>query len=388
VSQISIANRLPKAERALWQQSCTDSLDGRAAMKAKEIDHVTARAELQKLDPREEHFFTPGPTNGLKLFLRYLAPGTSTSKLRPVLYVHGMSFPSALSIAYRFDGRSWRDELCDAGFDVWGLDFYGFGFSDRYPEMNQPPELHPPLGRVSEASRQIEHAARFICRYHALPGISIIAHSGGAIATNIFACRCPELVERLVLFAPIAQRTGDHSEAQRFPAWRLISLSEAQRFPAWRLISLSEAQRFPAWRLISLKDQWDRFIADVPKGQAPVLLERHFRDWGGRYLESDPESGTRSPASVKVPCGLIQDVVDAWHGAAAYDPAQVSAPVAIIRGEWDTWSRESDCRSLFETLVRSPMKRLTTISRGTHLMHLEESRRELHLESIAFLRTG
>ena len=32
-----------------------------------------------------------------------------------VLYVHGATFPSALSIAYRFDvGRSWRDALCDA----------------------------------------------------------------------------------------------------------------------------------------------------------------------------------------------------------------------------------------------------------------------------------
>src|SRR5437588_3922497 len=34
-------------------------------------------------------------------------------------YVHGGTFPSGLSIAHRFDGRSWRDELCAAGFHVW-----------------------------------------------------------------------------------------------------------------------------------------------------------------------------------------------------------------------------------------------------------------------------
>src|SRR5476649_2561810 len=88
-----------------------------------------------KLDPREEHHripspHTPSPHAELSLFLRYLAPARATSSLdRIVLYVHGGAFPSALSIAHRFDGRSWRDELCDAGFHVWGLDFHGFGMS-------------------------------------------------------------------------------------------------------------------------------------------------------------------------------------------------------------------------------------------------------------------
>ena len=53
-----------------------------------------------------------------------------------VLYVHGATFPSALSIAHRFDGRSWRDELCAAGFHVWGFDFHGYGNSDPYPAMS------------------------------------------------------------------------------------------------------------------------------------------------------------------------------------------------------------------------------------------------------------
>jgi pimeloyl-ACP methyl ester carboxylesterase len=316
------------------------------------------REGLQKLDPREEHFFVPGPKDGLKLFLRSLLPSPLARNAPIVLYVHGMSFPSGLSIAHRFDGRSWRDELCDAGFEVWGLDFYGFGFSDRYVEMGQPADLNPPLGRVDETSFQIEHAARFICERRNRPRISIIAHSGGAIATGLFACRNPELLDRLVFFAPIVRRRPGGPNARRFPAWRLISL----------------------------KDQWDRFTEDVPNNQPPVLLQDQFREWGERYLKTDSEGHTRSPASVKVPCGLIQDVVDAWHGFAAYDPAGICAPVAIIRGEWDTWSNETDARSLFEELRQPPVKRLVTISRATHLMHLEESRYALYRESIAFLQ--
>jgi pimeloyl-ACP methyl ester carboxylesterase len=190
---------------------------------------------ITKLDPREDHFFIPGPIEGLSLFLRHLG-STRPAELGVVLCVHGMSFPSALSIAHRFDGRSWRDELCDAGFETWGLDFYGFGFSDRYAEMDQPAELNPPLGRIESLSSQIERAVRFICKHHGCPNISILAHSGGAIATGHFAVRCPELADRLVFFAPITYRPATNSNSNRLPAWRLISL----------------------------KDQWDRFTEDVP----------------------------------------------------------------------------------------------------------------------------
>jgi hypothetical protein len=80
--------------------------------------------------------------------------------------VHRGTFPSALSIAHRFDGRSWRDALGEAGFPVWGLDFHGFGQSDPCPQMAQPAEANCPLGRAEEASQQLEAAMRFIVRHH------------------------------------------------------------------------------------------------------------------------------------------------------------------------------------------------------------------------------
>jgi pimeloyl-ACP methyl ester carboxylesterase len=314
---------------------------------------------LEKLDPREEHFHIPGPVEGLRLFLRYLPPPQSAcSESKQVLFVHGMSFPSALSIAYRLDGRSWRDELCDAGFHVWGLDFYGFGSSDRYAEMDKAAELNPPLGQADEAARQIEYAARFMCEQLHLLKISLIAHSGGTIATAVFAGRYPELVERLVFFAPIAPREPKSTERQRFPAWRLISL----------------------------KDQWDRFIEDVPKGEPPVLSEQHFRDWGERYLNTDEDSRTRSPASVRTPTGIVDEITAAWNGRLGYDPGRIHAPVAIIRGEWDSLCTDADAKSLFDALSASPVKRDVKIGRATHLMHLEEGRYALYRETQTFLK--
>jgi hypothetical protein len=60
-----------------------------------------------------------------------------------------------------------------------------------------------------------------------------------------------------------------------------------------------ERRRLQAWRFISLKDQWDRFVADVPPGEPQVLSKRHFDQWSEAYLDIDPESRTRTPAAVK-----------------------------------------------------------------------------------------
>jgi pimeloyl-ACP methyl ester carboxylesterase len=314
---------------------------------------MNSTAEL--LDPRERHFRTAGFPEQLSLFLRHLPPVRSPER-RAVLYVHGGTFPSALSIAHRFDSRSWRDDLADAGFDVWGLDFLGFGLSDRYPEMSEPAERHPPLCCAEDASRQIENAVRFILAQQGIERLSLIAHSWGTIATGAFAARCPELVDRLVLFGPIT--------------WRA---KQAEPAP------------FPAWRLVSLQAQWDRFTADVPQGEPPVLLRAHFDEWGERYLDTDPENRTRSPAAVKIPSGPWQDIADAWAGRLGYDPAMIRAPVAIIRGEWDSLATDADARWLFDALRNTPVRRDVKIARATHLMHLEQARTQLYAETRSFL---
>src|ERR1700748_2778630 len=108
-----------------------------------------------QLDPREQHFRIPGPHHGMSLFLRYLPTTNPEAVRRAVLYVHGATFPSALSVAHRFEGKSWRDALDDAGFDVWGLDFYGFGHSDRYPEMAKPAADNRPLCDAEDAAEQL-----------------------------------------------------------------------------------------------------------------------------------------------------------------------------------------------------------------------------------------
>jgi pimeloyl-ACP methyl ester carboxylesterase len=323
------------------------------------MNAITQIVPAMKLDPREEHVRIASPETGLSLFLRHLPPATADADAanRVVLYVHGGTFPSALSVAHRFDGLSWRDSLCAAGFHVWALDFHGFGdLSDAYPEMAEPADGGPPLGRAEVASRQLEQAVRFICERHGIPRLSLIAHSWGCIVAGRFAGRCPRLVERMVWFGPIARRSA-----------------QGQRVD------------LPAWRLISLRDQWDRFTADVPAGELPVLSRQQFADWGEAYLDCDPASRARTPPAVKVPSGAFQDIYDAWAGELAFEPGRVRAPVAIIRGEWDGMCNDADARWLFDGLSAAEVRRDIKIGRATHLMLLEAGRFALYREAETFL---
>jgi pimeloyl-ACP methyl ester carboxylesterase len=320
---------------------------------------MTDVSAATRLDPRERHFRIPGPREGRSLFLRFLPAATSAFQPpRAVLYVHGATFPSALSIAHRFDGTSWRDALGAAGFDVWGLDFYGFGHSDRYPEMDQPAADNPPLCVAQDAARQLEAAIRFILGHQDIEKLSLISHSWGSMPACLFASAHPALIDHLVLFAPIGRRGPRRYE-----------------MPA----------KLPAWRIVTLEDQWNRFVEDVPAHEPPVLSRVHFEEWGRLYLDSDPESRTRDPAGVKTPLGPFSEIIRAWHGQLAYDPAQVRSPVAIIRGAWDGLMLDDDAHWLFEAFTQAPVKRDIKIGRGTHLMHLEAMRPALWRESIGCL---
>ena len=128
-----------------------------------------------------------------------------------------------------------------------------------------------------------------------------------------------------------------------------------------------------------------RSVEDVPANQAAVLSKRHFDEWGPLYLDTDLESRTRSPESVKIPNGPTQEIAEAFAGHLAYDPASIQAPVAIIRGEWDSLVTDEDAQWLFEALKNARIKRDVKISRGTHLMHLEQSRFALYGEAQTFL---
>ncbi|MEM9594423.1 MAG: alpha/beta hydrolase [Acidobacteriota bacterium] len=299
-----------------------------------------------------------GTDGGLSIALHhYVGDGPDRDPSRPaVLVLHGSTFPTRLAAGYRFaDGTSFLGQLHGAGFDAWGLDFLGYGGSDRYPAMVEGRRRGEPLGRGREAVRQVLAASRHL-EAEGHRRVSIVAHSWGTVVAGEFARRHPERVDRLVLFGALAPRDG-----------AMEPVSEA-------------------FKDVTPAQQLARFSAQVPPGRGPVLEEPTLASWGPAYLESDPASGTRTPPSVRVPTGPTADLFATWSGHLPYDPAGVRAPTLLIQGQWDPVTTADDARLLLDLLTNAAPKRSVVIGGGTHLLHLEKERFQLYAEVIAFLR--
>ena len=311
---------------------------------------------------QEEHFRIPVEPSQLKIFLRHLPPANQqlVREGRVVLILHGGTLPSAASSAFKFDGHSWMDDLSDAGFDVWAIDFLGYGESDRYPEMSAPANAHPPPGRAAEASLQVSRAVDVICQRQKVSKVSIISHSWGTLVAGIFATQKPARLDRLVLYGPVTLR---------------------RQLPP-------PTEPIPAYTFVTEEQQWKRFSGWAPANESPVLEKRYFDVLGPIYIASDPTSATRIPPSVQVPGGPDADLADAWSGKFLYDPAKINAPTLIIRGEWETITTDEDAHWLYKALTNVGLKRDVLINRATHVMHLETSRYQVYREVQTFLEGG
>src|SRR5262245_42296522 len=167
------------------------------------------------------------------------------------------------------------DNLSRAGFDVWALDFAGYGESSRYPEMSLPADAHGPLGTADACAEQLAAAVEFIAGHEHVERISIIAHSWGTLVAGLYANRHSDRIARLVLFGPIAAR---HQTATPAPG---------------------------AWWDVTADYQWTRFQAEVPKGDSPVFPRARFDSWMAAYVATDSTGASRRPPSVRVPAGAI-----------------------------------------------------------------------------------
>jgi pimeloyl-ACP methyl ester carboxylesterase len=313
-------------------------------------------------DLREEQFRIPVSSSALKVFVRHLGPANRqpVKEGRVVLILHGGTLPSGASSAFRFDGHSWMDDLSDHGFDVWAMDFLGYGGSDRYPEMSAPASANPPLGRAAQVSSQVSAVVEFICKRQNVSKVSIISHSWGTLVAGVFATQEPTRLDRLVLYGPVTLRHQTNASTTPLPAYSYVTEEE----------------------------QWKRFSGWAPPNEPPVLEKRHFDKLGPTYIDSDPTSHSRTPPSVQVPGGPDADATDAWTGKFLYDPSKIKSPTLIIRGEWETITTDEDAHWLFKALTNAPIKRDVLINRATHVMHLEKNRYQVYREVQSFLEGG
>jgi pimeloyl-ACP methyl ester carboxylesterase len=295
---------------------------------------------------------------GLNLALIHLKTKQPASS-NPVLFLHGSSFPSSLSFGFRMNNYSWMDYLSEKGYDVYALDFLGYGSSDRYPQMSMTSNIGMPLGTASEIYKDVEIAVNYICENGA-GKVHIIAHSWGGLVASIYTSLFPARVQSLVLFASVTPLQHSFASIDT-PAVMYEGMTPDQRVSAMESLT--------------------------PKGKICQLEPEVFSKWKSAWLASDPLALKDKNREVHFPAGYASDLYELERGKFLFDPKKITVPTLLIRGAWDTYPDEKNYKQLAAALSNAPLKKYVVIPNATHVMHLEKARIILYQQVLLFLNT-
>ena len=297
--------------------------------------------------------------SGLQIALTHKEP-TVLSNDYAVLFLHGASFPSALAFGFRMNNYSWMDNLAENGYDVYALDFLGYGNADRYPEMETGLSDGKPVGRALDIYKDVDKAVDLIIQRAGKAKVYLIGHSWGGSVAALYATKFPDKVAKLVLFAAITARQDSTAYTNSANTYEVMT---------------------PEQRVNAMKSL-------TPEGKPCQLEPEIFETWGNSWLQSDPLAKKLNTKSVRFPAGYTPDVEDMLHNKPFYNPADIKVSTLVIRGEWDEYPNNTDDEKLFTSLENAPYKKYVVIEKATHVMHLEKSRYQLYDETLRFLKFG
>src|SRR5262249_33535365 len=256
--------------------------------------------------------------------------------------------------------------LAAAGRAVYAIDIRGYGLSLGPGVMDEPSDRHPPFADAAAAVDDIAAAVTFVLNQHGARMLDLIGFSWGTITASRFAGDNPAKPRRLVPCAPIYSSTR--------PVWISTDKDEPRDRP-----------RLDAYRLISQASIVARWDADLPAGQAsgfrddavpPLLFEV--------VAALDPRAQSHNPPVFRCPNGAIMDLMQVFKGQPLLDPARLTMPVLLVRGEHDLTSIDADARRLLSLIV-SPVKHYKVITPGSHFLCIERNCEALHETLTGFL---
>jgi len=300
---------------------------------------------------------------GVSLYVREKHPADMTrfTAERTVLFVHGATYPAETAFDLALGGFSWMDFIARHGFDVFLVDVRGYGRSSRPAAMDAPPEANPPFATTAEARADVMAAVSYIRKRRGVERLCLIGWSWGCATMGSFAALRPELVERLVLYAP---------------GWVRDGASAAD--PGGAL---------GAWRSVTREAALARWLNGVPEEKRDALIPSGWFDaWADATFATDAVGAAMSPAVLRAPNGVVADGRAYWSvGRPVYDPAGVVAPTMIVVGEWDRDTPPALGLTLFSLLRHAREKRFVLLGEGTHTVLMERNRMALFQEVQGFL---
>jgi pimeloyl-ACP methyl ester carboxylesterase len=266
-----------------------------------------------------EHWTQKGD---VKLFLWEKPAAATEAKRGTVLFVHGSSMASQPTFDLAVPGRpnsSVMDWFARRGFDTWSVDMEGYGRSDKHRDINcDIANGVDDLAAATEYVAETRHSGPFL----------VYGISSGALRAAAFCERHPERVKRLALDAFVWTGEGSPTLAER--AKRLPEFKAKNRRPVDRAFVHSIFNR------------------DHP-GTAEDRTIEAFAD-AILALDSSMPTGTYVDMTSKLPI---------------VDPARITVPTIIMRGQWDGIAAFDDLVEFFK-LLPNPDKQFAVMPGISH----------------------
>ena len=148
----------------------------------------------------------PLERNGTALYLsQTLLSGAQPQK--QILLVHGVTY-SSHEFDIDYQDYSLVRQLARNGYGVWQLDIAGFGRSEAVEDGFMVDSAY--------AAEDIHAAAEKIIHETGQERIDILGWSWGTVTVSRFAAMHPEMIGRLVLYAPILCGIGEYEVTEPF----------------------------------------------------------------------------------------------------------------------------------------------------------------------------
>lgn len=261
----------------------------------------------------------PLERNGIKLYLECYS---ASKEGNPLLLVHGLTYSS-----HEFDVNvkdySLTRFFANNGFNVYLLDIAGYGRSQEVEDGFMP--------NSDYAAEDINAAVRVILDRSGRKSLDILGWSWGTVTAGRFAAKYPELVYKLVLYAPIVAGLAD------------ADVKDAFNHNTW-IHAAGDFQK--------KKDGKINYKITEPE----VVYAFQSNCW--RYDKDSSPNGGRRDLLVAPDKRLIPT-------------DKLNMPVLIIAGSKDEYVSPALCKEAFNTLP-DKNSRLEIIKGVAHVMMMEK----------------
>jgi alpha-beta hydrolase superfamily lysophospholipase len=269
----------------------------------------------------------------LYLFRKRMGDPAADHESRPVLFLaHGSSVSSRPTFDLRVPGHdddySLMDKFAGYGFDVWTMDFEGYGRSSQGSGNSD----------IATGAEDLKAAAEVVVRETGQPRFHLYGESSGALRAAVFAMQAPKFVERLVLASFTWTGQGSPTLAKR-----------AQSVEYYRTHNRRPRDRNMIRSI---------FTRDKPGTSDPAVAEA-MADEELKFGDSVP-TGSYLDMTTKLPM---------------VDPTKLQVPVMIARGEFDGIATEDDLLNFFKRLP-VPDREFVVLPGASHSIALGTNRRQ------------